>query len=216
MVQMIYLLFICIAVPMMLMLFLLEKQSRVTVGYMILGLVMCLFAGEVNAFLINLMRLDLLYATITLTPITEELLKSLPVLFYAFVISDKRERLLSLAMAHGIGFAILENAYIMTQNIENADFILALIRGFATGLMHGLCTAAVGYGISYVRKRKKLFYTGTFGLLTAAAIYHAIFNVLVQSPYQYIGFLLPMLTYIPIVIYINKTKKSINKVGKDK
>ena len=51
MVHMIYLMFICIGAPLLLMLFLLEKQSRVTVGYMILGIVMCLFAGEVNALL---------------------------------------------------------------------------------------------------------------------------------------------------------------------
>lgn len=146
------------------------------------------------------------YATITMTPITEELFKALPVLFYAFVISDKRERLLSLSMALGIGFTVMENVTVIAQNAANVNMMTVLIRGFATGLMHGLCTAAVEYGISYVRKRKKLFYTGTFGLLSAAAIYHAIFNAKVQSPYPYIAYVLPMVTYIPVVIYIIRNK----------
>lgn len=203
MVHMIYLMFICIGAPLLLMLFLLEKQSRVTVGYMILGIVMCLFAGEVNALLMQLLRLNLQYAAVSLTPITEEIIKALPVLFYAFVISEKWERLLSLSMALGIGFAIMENVYVVTQNIESADVLLALIRGFATGLMHGICTATVGYGISFVRKCKKLFYTGTFGLLLVAVIYHGIFNTLVQSPYQAVGFFMPIVTYIPVVVCLN-------------
>ena len=209
MVHMIYLMFICIGAPLLLMLFLLEKQSRVTVGYMILGIVMCLFAGEVNALLMQLLRLNLQYAAVSLTPITEEIIKALPVLFYAFVISEKWARLLSLSMALGIGFAIMENVYVVTQNIESADVLLALIRGFATGLMHGICTATVGYGISFVRKCKKLFYTGTFGLLLVAVIYHGIFNTLVQSPYQAVGFFMPIVTYIPVVVYIIKKKIKI-------
>ena len=76
----------------------------------------------------------------------------------------------------------------------------AIIRGFSTALMHGVCTAVVGYGISYVRKRKKLFYCGTFALLAATSIYHGIFNMLVLSEYKHFGFILPGITYIPIFI----------------
>ncbi len=214
MVQLIYFMFICIAAPLLLMLFLLEKQSRVTMTYMILGCVMCILAGEVNAILIGALELDYFYATITMTPIVEEILKALPVLFFAFVIDDKRERLLALAMAVGIGFAVLENVNIISQNLERVDLAIALIRGFATGLMHGICTAAVGYGISYVKKRKKLFITGTFALLIAAMIYHGIYNALVQSPLENVGYFLPILTYIPIVIYLYRQKKKKSKKAK--
>lgn len=54
--------------------------------------------------------------------------------------------------------------------------------------MHAACTAMVGMGICYVRKRRKLFYCGTFSLLIAAVIFHGIFNVLVQSAYRYLAF----------------------------
>ena len=188
---------------------LLELQGDMLDRYRAEYIVMCLFAGEVNALLMQLLRLNLQYAAVSLTPITEEIIKALPVLFYASVMSEKWERLLSLSMALGIGFAIMENVYVVTQNIESADVLLALIRGFATGLMHGICTATVGYGISFVRKCKKLFYTGTFGLLLVAVIYHGIFNTLVQSPYQAVGFFMPIVTYIPVVVYIIKKKIKI-------
>jgi len=56
--------------------------------------------------------------------------------------------------------------------------------------------------MSFVKKRKKLFYCGTFALLLMAIIYHGIFNMLVQSTdwLKYFGFVLPVATYIPVVI----------------
>lgn len=207
MVYMIYILFISIVAPMLLMLFLLEKQARYTVGFMIIGIMMCLFASEINTLVMNSLGTSVFYTTVTLSPMTEEIIKAIPILFFAFFISDDRQRLLSISMAVGIGFAILENTYIIVQYANDVNIFFALVRGFASGLMHGICTAAVGYGISYVRKKKKLFYTGTFGLLTAACIYHATYNALVQSQYQYVGFLFPILTYIPVVIVVTKKKR---------
>ena len=87
-------------------------------------------------------------------------------------------------------------------------FVLALVRGFGSGLVHGICTVMVGWGISYIKKRRKLFYCGTFALLSTAIIYHATYNLLVQSKYQYIGVLLPILTYIPLLLIVRpKLKK---------
>lgn len=194
-----YVLFICIVVPLLLMLFLLDKKSRLTIGFMILGIVTCLFVSEINGILLKYFDDDMYYVTTTITPITEELVKALPILYFAFLFSDRRETLLSAAMAVGIGFAVLENSYILVSNIEGVTITWALIRGFGSGLMHGICTAAVGFGISFIHKRKKLFYAGTFALMTMAIIYHATYNCLVQSQYKYVGFLLPAVTYVPII-----------------
>lgn len=203
---MVYIIFICIIAPLLLMLFLLEKSAKQVVGFMIVGIVICLFAYEVNSVLYSLLALDNMTFTTAVTPISEEILKILPVLFFAFVVSGKKEKVLPVAMAVGIGFAILENTFLLTQNIENVNLFWAVIRGFATGLMHGITTAAVGFGITYAKTKKKLFYTGTFGLLSVAITYHSIYNMLVQSQYSYIGFLLPILTYIPVVIVMTKKK----------
>lgn len=207
MVSMIYLIFICIVPPLVLMLALIGKQARLTVGFMVIGIVMCLFAAEVNSLLALTFRNDMFFLTTSVTPISEEVIKAIPILFFGFVYSDDRKKILSISMALGIGFAILENATILTQNIDTVNIGWSIIRGFCAGLMHGICTSAVGYGVSFIRKRKKLFYTGTFGLLTTAIIFHATYNALVQSDYEYIGFILPILVYIPIVILLKRQGK---------
>jgi RsiW-degrading membrane proteinase PrsW (M82 family) len=195
-----YLLFICIAVPILLMLFVLEKKSKITVGYMLIGIISCLFISEINGFFLHFNDYDVYYVTTTITPITEEIIKALPVLYFAFLFSDKRETLISLSIATGIGFAILENLMIFMNNVEQVNLLWAAVRGFSSGLMHGLCTAAVGIGLSFVHKKKKLFVCGTFALLIVAITYHAMYNTLIQSQYQVIGAILPMATYIPILL----------------
>lgn len=205
---MVYINFVCIVAPLLLMLFLLEKSAKQVVGFMIIGIVICLFAYEVNSFLHSVLGLDDMTFTTAITPISEEILKVLPVLFFAFVISGKKEKVLPIAMAVGIGFAILENTFLLAQSVESVNIFWAVIRGFATGLMHGITTAVVGFGITYAKTKKKLFYTGTFGLLAVAITYHAIYNMLVQSNYSFIGFLLPILTYVPIVIVMTRKKKN--------
>jgi len=150
---------------------------------------------------------SMFYITTNITPLTEEIAKALPILFFAFLFSDDRETLLSISMATGIGFAIVENLFILMQSGASYTALWAIERVFGASLVHGLCTSLVGYGISFVRKRRKLFYTGSFALLVTAMVYHSIFNALVQSSVPLLGFLLPVITYIPIIYNRNKSNK---------
>ena len=197
--NLIYILFICTIAPMFLMFLILRKRSRLIVGYMLIGIFVSLFISELNTLLLDLFRGDAWYVTTTITPISEEIIKAIPVLFYAMLFSDDREKIMPIAFATGIGFAMFENMVILVQNIESVTIGWAIIRGFSTALMHGVCTVAVGFGICFIKKKRKLFYCGTFALLTMASIYHGIFNMLVQSNYKYLGFVLPAVTYIPIL-----------------
>lgn len=198
--NLIYILFICIVAPMLMMLVLLRKRSKLLVGYMIIGICVSLFVSELNTIILNLCNGDVVYVTTTLTPITEEIVKAVPVLFYAIVFSDSRDRVMPIAFATGVGFGMFENIVVLVQNIEDVTLSWAIIRGFSTALMHAICTVTIGFGICFIRKRRKLFYCGTFALLTMACIYHGIFNMLVQSDYRMFGFVLPAATYIPIII----------------
>ena len=155
-----YILFICIAVPIVMMLFLLEKKSRLIAGFMLIGMFICMFVSEINGFLKGILNQDIYTLSTTLTPVTREILKAVPVLVFAYLFSDELETLVSVSMALGIGFAVLENSYVIVSNMDSVSVFLALIRGFGAGLMHGICTSTVGYGMSFVRKKKKLFYTG--------------------------------------------------------
>lgn len=204
--NLIYVLFICIVAPMTLLILALERRPRLIVLYMLIGNFVALFASELNTVLLNAFWGDTLYVTTVITPVTEEILKAVPVLFYALLISNEREKLMNIAFAAGIGFAMFENMVILVNNIQDVTVSWAIVRGFATALMHGVCTAAVGYGISFIKKRRKLFYCGTFALLAMTGIYHGIFNMLVQSDYRYLGFVLPALTFIPPMIQQIKTR----------
>lgn len=204
---MIYIQFVCIALPLLLAMALVDKKSRSSLGFIVIGMFMCVFISNVNGAIRSGSNESLFIITTAYTPISEEFIKALPVLLYAFAISDKRERLVTISMSLGIGFAILENSYILVSNVGSVSLFWAITRVFGASLMHGICTSAVGLGASFIHKKRKLFYCGTFSLLTLAIIYHSIYNALVQSKFQWIGFLLPIVTYIPIIIAIENDKK---------
>ena len=203
--NMIYILFISISIPLLLMALLMEKKTRLPISFMLIGIFVSVFASEVNGLFSKLLFMDMYSRTVIVTPISEEILKALPILYYAIVISDKRERLFTASMALGIGFALLENAYFLL-NSDNFTILIAVIRAFGAGLMHGMCTLLVGVGISFVKKKRKLFAVGTFGLLSTAIVYHGIYNILIQSEFSIAGALLPIVTYIPFLIWRLRVK----------
>ena len=207
--NMIYILFISISIPLLLMALLMEKKARLPISFMIVGIFVSVFASEVNGLLSNLLSMDTYSMTVIITPVSEELLKALPVMYYAIVLSYKRERVFTASMAIGIGFALLENAYFLL-NSDNFTIIIAIIRAFGAGLMHGMCTLLVGVGISFVKKKSKLFAVGTFGLLSTAIVYHGIYNILIQSEFSTVGALFPIMTYIPFFIWRLRVKRKTN------
>ena len=205
----IYILFVSISVPILMMTLLIEKRARLPVMFMLIGIFVSVFASEVNGLLVQILPTSKYNITITVTPITEEVIKALPVLYYAIVISDKREQLFTVSMSTGIGFAILENAYYLL-NYPDIGMVRAIIRAFGAGLMHGMCTLLVGMGVSFVKKKRKMFVVGTFGFLSTSIVYHGIYNVLIQSKYSTVGALFPIFTYIPFIIWriVNSKKQS--------
>lgn len=212
--NLIYILFVSLSAPLLMMMLLVEKKARLPIIFVLVGIFIAVFAAELNGMLYTTLEMDIMRVSTALSPITEELLKAVPILFFAIIISDKREMLFTASMALGIGFAIMENAYYTVSNFDSFSFLSALIRGFGTGLMHGMCTLLVGFGVSFARSKRKFFAVGTFALLSTAVIYHAIFNMLIQSKYSIIGALLPIATYIPFLIwrYLPKNKDNKTKV----
>ena len=209
----IYILFVSIFVPILLMTLLVEKKARLPVAFLLVGIFVSVFAAEIDGWLLRVLPMDKYSMTVIVNPVTEELLKALPILYYALVISDNREKLFTASMATGIGFAILENAFYLL-NSPDFSMLHAMIRAFGAGLMHGMCTLLVGVGISFVKKKSKLFAVGTFGLLSTAIVYHGIYNILIQSEYSIVGALLPIATYIPFVIWRIKYRKIHSMEGK--
>ena len=206
--HLIYILFVSIFVPVMLMALLVEKKARQPIIFVLCGIFLSVFASEINAYMRNVLPMSAFEVTIIVTPISEEILKAFPIFLFATLFAPKKEALFTASMAVGIGFAVLENAFYLLDG-GSFNMINAIVRAFGTGLMHGMCTLLVGVGISFVKKKSKLFVVGTFALLSTAITYHGIYNMLVQSEFHVIGVLLPISTYIPFVIWrIKKMRRA--------
>ena len=199
-------LFISIAAPLAMMLCIYRGKSRISLLFLLLGVTVCLFCGELNGLLLRLTPFSRRYFTENITPLVEEVCKAMPILVYAFLFRPKRQTLLESAIAVGVGFALLENAFSLAGSVATVSVPIALARGFGSGMMHGICTLAVGYGMTFVHSRRKLFYTGTTALLSTAIIYHSIYNTLVHSGVPFLGYLLPMLTFIPLTVVLRRKK----------
>lgn len=214
-----YIVFMCFALPFLLGIPIARKQTRLVLLYTFIGMCCCLFISEVNGLINSLIGQDMFYLTTNITPLTEELIKMLPILIYAIFISSERQTLLTLAFMTGLGFALLENATILVETVlvqGSVDTLWALIRTLGAGLLHSLCTTAVGVGISFIRDQKKMFLCGSFALLSMAIVYHSVYNTLIQSDYKYLGAAMPMITYlVVIVILVIVYKKSIHKKTKE-
>ena len=213
-----YIVFICFALPFMLGIPIVRKRTRLILLFTFIGMCCCLFISEVNGLISNAIGEDLYYVTTNITPLTEELIKALPVLLYALFISSERPTLLTIAFMTGLGFSLMENSTILFETLVSqgsVDILWALIRTLGAGLLHSLCTTSVGVGISFVRDHRKFFICGTFALLSQAIVYHSVYNSLIQSDYKYFGAALPMATYLVAVIvllysYKKKEKKEIS------
>ena len=202
-----YILFICIAVPLAMMLVPIDKKSRKVVISLLAGMFLCLFVSEVNGLLLGLTGSSMLYVTTNITPITEELVKVLPVIYYAYFFSDDEKSVVTVAFATGIGFAMLENIIILTQHISTVNFFFALIRGFSSGLMHGITTVLIANFVPYIHRKKKLFLGGVICSFNLALVFHSIFNLLVEASStaaNYIGYFLPVSVYLVINIFVLK------------
>ncbi len=136
---------------------------------------------------------------------------------YALLFSDKRKDVITAAFSVGVGFAMIENLIVLTQNINSADIGFAIIRGFCSGLMHSICTIAISYFIPFIRKKKKFFIAGIIMTLNLAIVYHSVYNLLVQSSNSvtiHIGLFMPIATYIIINLNIFLKKNNTTKTKK--
>lgn len=204
-------LFVSFALPLFISFFVCKGRVRAAMLFFFIGMAVCLFCGELSAIALELLPYDKQFFSCNIAPFFEELFKAFPILVFVFVYKPERRMLYECSVMVGIGFAILENAFILGGMSESVSLLDALMRGLGAGLMHGLCTLAVGYGMSFVHTRRKLFRTGTVAMLAVATVYHATYNTIVQSSHLWMGVLLPVITLVPVLILMNKTEKNRNK-----
>lgn len=187
--------FIAIASPIFVCCFLTGKEARRHLIPLLAGFVAALLAGNINSFFAVLFQMTEREAVLNLTPILEELLKMLPVLFFAEAFAQSRKEIINVAVEIGLGFAIFENcSYLVTYGAESLAF--SVVRGLATGVLHPLCTLIAGVGICFIYMRRKVAIISCFGFLCTAMIVHGSYNLLMEAEerqYRFWGSLIPVL-----------------------
>lgn len=201
-------LFTSFALPMIMSFFVCKGRVRAAMVFFFIGMCVCLFCGELSAVALSILPYEKRFFSCNIAPFFEEVFKAFPILVFVFVFNPERRKLYECSVMVGVGFAVLENAFIIGGMSNTVSLLDALMRGLGAGIMHGLCTLAVGYGMSFVYTRRKLFRTGSVAMLAAATIYHATYNTIVQTSHLWMGVLLPVITLVPVLILMDRTEKN--------
>ena len=187
--------YLCLALPLLLSLFFIRGRSRRYALFLVIGMTVCLLSAYVSSFFMGYYGADGTTAAIEITPVCEEGMKLLPLLFFLAVFEPTFARFRLAAVIVAASFATFENICFLTQN--GADQILfLLIRGFGTGAMHVVCGNVYGGVLRPVWDSRPLRAACLFALLCVAIIYHAIYNLLVSAggTPQLIAYFVPLPT----------------------
>lgn len=177
--------------------------------FVILGMGTCLLSAYVSSFFMRHYGTDMTVTAIEITPVCEEVMKLIPLLFFFLIFEPKPEELPIAAIALAVGFTTFENVCYLTEN-GAADFTFLLIRGISAGALHILCGILTGFGISFVFRRYWLAVTGTVGILGASTGFHGIYNLLITADgsWQMIGYLFPSL----MIVFLFALKLILSKI----
>ena len=193
--------FVCLALPLILSLLFTRGRARSFPLFVVAGMSVCLLSAYVSSFFMGYCGADARVAVIEITPVCEEILKLLPLLFYLLIFEPKPRELPGAALAIAVGFATFENVCYLTENGAE-DLAFLLIRGISAGALHILCGVLSGYGIAYVFRRRWLALTGTVGILGACIGFHGIYNLLItaQGVWKTAGYLFSSVLLVCLLV----------------
>jgi len=183
-------------------------SARQTLAALCAGVVAAILAMFANQLLYEWTGLSAATFSRMVSPVTEEVLKILLVIY--LIQARKLGFLVDAAIAGfavGAGFAIVENIYYM-RVLTDAGLATWLVRGFGTAVMHGGATAIaaiIGKDLSD-RKNWPALLVYLPGLLAAIFI-HALFNLFLLPPLT--AALLVFIT-LPPVMYLVFRKSEEN------
>ena len=201
---------ICITVPLMISLIFITGKARYFAGSLILGMVVCLIAAYISGYLDLAAELGEESTAIFISPIVEEIMKFLPLLFYVMMFLPESDDMYLVALGIGAGFATFENCcYILTSGAESLPYIL--IRGMAVGVMHIVSILFLAIGIEMVRRFRALSVPGLLGALSLSMTFHGLYNLLVSEPglSSVIGYVLPLFTAIILYFPFRRMRKNL-------
>lgn len=192
---------LCLAIPLILSLFFTKGRTRSFTLFLGIGMGVCLLSAYVSSFFMGCYGVGSVIAAIEITPVCEEVMKLLPLLFFLLIFEPEPKELPGAAIAIAAGFATFENVCYLTENGAE-DLAFLLIRGISAGALHILCGVLSGYGIAYVFRRRWLALTGTVGILGACIGFHGIYNLLItaQGVWKTAGYLFPSVLLVCLLV----------------
>lgn len=185
---------LCIAVPLVISLLFIRGEVRHYVAAFLLGMLVCLISAYISGFLNFVTGMGENDTSIFLSPVVEELMKLMPLLFFMVLFTPEDRTLTMLAVAIGAGFATFENCcHILTSGAGSLTYVL--IRGLAVGVMHIVSILALSVWFIAAKRLKVFSFPAVVGGLSLAMIFHALYNLLVSVPgaSRIIAYMLPLL-----------------------
>ncbi|HET9694443.1 MAG TPA: PrsW family glutamic-type intramembrane protease [Steroidobacteraceae bacterium] len=158
------------------------------------------FAGYwINGYLIFEFEIDYVDYARWYSPWLEEALKAALIVY---LIRTRRVGMIVDAAIYGFavgtGFALFENLYYLTMRPETHPAV-QVIRGFGTAIMHGGATAVFAIVSISLAEQRPDGWIRVFGPgLVAAAVLHAVYNMLLAKP---VFATLGVLMLLPPLIY---------------
>ena len=192
---------LCVAIPLLITVLFTRGSTRHFVISFLIGMGVCLLAAYISGFISLVGDMGERDTAIFISPIVEELIKMVPLLFYLFMFEPEDEYMFLAASGIGTGFAIYENCcYILTMGADSLSFVM--IRGLAVGVMHIVSVLALAMGLIVVRRYQALSVAGIAGALALSMTFHGLYNLLVSEPgvSSYIGYIMPVA--VAVLMYV--------------
>ncbi len=189
------------AIPLILSLFFIQGSARRFVFNFLIGMAACILGAYISGFINVAMGGSVEETAIFISPVVEETMKFLPLLFYFFMFEPEDKELSLAAVGLGVGFSMFENVCSMVSSgTESLAFLL--IRGLAVGVMHIVSILTLVVGLAIVRRFKALQLSSVIGALSVSMLFHSMYNLLVSEPgiTSYIGYGMPIAT--ALILYL--------------
>ena len=198
---------ICITVPLLISLFFIKGSTRQFIVSFLIGMGVCLLGAYISGFVSSISGMGDENTAIFLSPVIEESLKCLPLLFYLFMFEPPESGLFMAATGIGAGFALFENScYMLVSGAGNLSFIL--VRSLAVGVMHIVSLYALAFGLAMAVRFKVLNFPSIAGAVSLSMIFHGLYNLLVSRTgiTSRIGYALPVVTAFLLLFIFRQTR----------
>ncbi len=199
---------ICIAVPLAITLLFTRGSARCLTISFLAGMLVCILSAYISGFIQLISGFTAEDTSIFLSPMIEECMKLLSMLFCVYVFNPSDDDTQLCAVGIGAGFATFENCcFILSSGAPQLTYVM--VRGMAVGVMHIVTLVALAKGMQLLKAYKAFSLAGIVGVWSLSVTVHGLYNLLVSKPgvSSYIGYVMPMICAIVLYVINGKIGK---------